>query len=127
MARVVGRNGNVKVGASTIANITDWSFDYSRPDVDQTCMGDSNAVAAKGLANVSGTISGILDDGTAGGSALWASVIAGSAVTLELHIKSDGTEGFTGSAVLNFSAAMTVQGNGTFSVPYTGAGSWAAL
>lgn len=70
MARYHGKNGRVYCASTgsgaavDIGNVSDWSIDMPRDEVDTTSMGDANATAVYGHRRPKITLSGFWDDAT---------------------------------------------------------------
>lgn len=97
-----GKDGNVQVGANTVADITSWSLDVSRDTHDVTAF-DSASVPWRefiaGLVGATGTLEGNLDmTDTNGQLALWNSLTSDTPLTLNLFL--DATHKFAASAYI---------------------------
>ena len=82
MATHHGKNGTVKVGANTVAEIKSWSLDESATTVADTAMGDSSESYIVGTTDASGSITCHWDETDTTGQG---AMTAGASVTLNLY------------------------------------------
>ena len=118
MAQLVGKNGFVDIGGSTIAGIREWKIDKTYDVIDVTAFSDAGTLAAKdkmtGLYQWSGSFSGNHTDAVS-------YALTGASVTLKLYI--NNTEYYTGSAYITGShPAVTVDGEAVTAYDFTGTG-----
>lgn len=99
MAKIKGRDGTVKVGASTIAEIKDWSLEETASTDDGTTINDTHAQRDAGLISWSGSVNCFYDPSDTTGQDY---LTAGSTVTLNLYPGGDtsGQEERTGTAIV---------------------------
>ena len=130
MARITGKNGQVKQGATVIANITDWSLDAKIPTADATAMGDAFATKLSLIRDWSGQIKGnygnaeeatlLLD------SSFFAATTSGGAtsgkVTVSLYPDAAATECFTGDCYIDFALSADKAKTNEFTAKLTGTG-----
>ena len=97
MAALVGYNGNVKIGANTVALMDSWELSPTANVMDITSFGNAWKVKLSGLKDWTAKVSGQYDlTDTNGQMALWPAFLNGTTVSLELDV--DGTHKFTGTA-----------------------------
>jgi hypothetical protein len=100
MATHHGKDGTVKVGANTVAEIMSWSLDESADTVEDTAMGDSAKSYIVGTTDASGSMECHWDEtDTTGQGAL----TVGSSVTINLYPEGadTGDTYATGTALIN--------------------------
>ena len=127
MAIDKGWRGAVKVGASTVAQINEWTLDMSMDALEFTNFGSTyDREFMPGLRSFSGSFSGYSEDTDACQHALLAEFTtdtdAPAVVTLSLL--TSAANGFTGSAVLTgITRGAVADGLQTFSATFQLAGS----
>lgn len=102
MATHWGNEGLVRVGAATVAEVTEFEFTQSVAVVDDTAMGDQwkTHITGSGIKEWSGSLTCHWDEtDTAGQEAL----VVGSSVTLQLHPEGNTT----GDKYWNGTASIT--------------------
>lgn len=129
MARLSGKNGQIKVGGSVIAIITDWSLDAKIPLADATAMGDQFAQKLSLIREWSGQIKGVYGNAAEQiavlNSFLNATTDGGAtsgSVTLDLYPDAAATEKFSGSVYIDFSLAVDKAKSNEFTGKFTGTG-----
>lgn len=129
MARITGKNGQVKVGSDTIANITDWSLDLKIPLADATAMGDTFEAKLSLIRSWSGQVKGeygnaaeavdflnsFLNATTSGGA-------TSGKVTVYLYPDASTAEVFSGDCYIDFSLAVDKAKANEFTAKITGTG-----
>lgn len=118
MATYQGFNGNVKVGSSAVAEISEFSLSISRDTVETQSFGDTWKEMTSTLASWSGSFRGRWDmTDTNGQVALQSALTGGTAVSLSLLTASGKT--YSGTAFvtgINVGASVdgVVEGDFTF-------------
>ena len=119
---VTGTGGAVKLGASKVAELSNWSLDLGADDVDVTSF-DSNGWKEylAGLKEWSGSIEGNLKtDDTNGQKAILAAWLAGTKLTFTFEVSTGVT--FQGDALVKPSIEVPVDDKASFSCDITGTG-----
>ncbi len=100
MAELAGKGGSVKVGANTVAGISNWSLDPTMNTAEITALGDSAKSHIATIYEWSGSLEGSYraHDDTNGQIALQTAFLAGTPVTLNLYV--DSTHYYSGSAII---------------------------
>lgn len=129
MARITGKNGQIKIGASVIAFITDWTLDLKIPVSDATAMGDQFAQKLSLIREWSGQVKGIYGNAAESvdimNSFFNATTDGGptsGAVTLVLYTDAAAAEKWSGSAYLDFSLTVDKSKTDEFTAKATGTG-----
>lgn len=129
MARITGKNGQVKVGGSVIAIITDWAIDLKIPIADATAMGDQFAQKLSLIREWSGTISGHYGNAAEQvailNSFLNATVDGGAtsgSIAVDLYPDAAATEKFSGNVYADFSLKVAKDKTNEFTAKITGNG-----
>ncbi len=100
MPASAGRNGNVKIGANSVAEINKWSLNISADKIPVHKFGDQWQNFLASLRGATGSLSGNWDmTDTNGQVALQNAVLAGNPVTLDLY--TNATNKYSGSALLD--------------------------
>lgn len=111
---VHGRAGRIYVGlasgtaeAQAVANLTEWTMDFSVDDVEVTTFGDSNKVYVAGLPDASGSFSGFFDTASA---QLYTAATDGAARRFYLYPSTPATAGpyWFGTGIFDFSVQTSV-------------------
>ncbi len=106
MANHKGSEGVAKIGASTIAEIKDFSLSETAETIDDTSMGDSARTKQVGLTSASGSMTAFWDETDTSGQG---AMTVGASVTLNLY-----PEGATtGDAYATLTALITEKGVST--------------
>jgi len=117
MAVYKGYSGNIKVGTSTIGEMSEWTLDVSADIVDTSAFGDEWKKKTSTQKDWTGSCTGRLDPGDAGQTAL----AIGSEVTLNFYV--DATHYFSGAAVVeSISRSAAVADLVTVTFNFTGNG-----
>jgi predicted secreted protein len=119
---ITGTGGSVKLGASKVAELSNWSLDLGADDVDVTSF-DSNGWKEflAGLKEWSGSIEGNLKtDDTNGQKAILAAWVAGSELTFTFEVSTGVT--FQGDALVKPSIEVPVDDKASFSCDLQGTG-----
>lgn len=129
MARITGKNGQIKVGGSTVAIITDWSLDAKIPLADATAMGDQFAQKLSLIREWSGQVKGVYGNAAEQvsilNSFLNATTDGGATsgqVAIELYPDAAATEKFAGNAYIDFSLSVDKAKANEFTGKFTGNG-----
>ena len=122
MAVHTGREGTVKVGANTIAEIRSFSIEESHDAIEKTAMGDSYRSFSTGLLSWSGSIECWWDETDTNGQG---ALDVGASVTLNLYPEgaTTGDIYYSGTALISgktisasadgmVEASYSVQGSG---------------
>ena len=88
MSKIRGRDGTVKVGASTIAEIRDWALERSAATSDGTTINDEWAEKDVGIKSWGGSLNCFQDEADATGQA---ALEVGETVTLNFYPGGDGS------------------------------------
>lgn len=89
MATHHGKDGVVKIGANSVAEVTAFSYTYTAELAEDHAMGDSYKTRKPGMLDINGTLSCHYDPSDSTGQDV---LIAGAAVTLLLYPEDgDGT------------------------------------
>jgi len=100
MAKVIGRNGVVKVSSNTVAEVVGFSFDEQCAVIDDSALGDQELTYVAGDITRTGSIECHWDKSDSTGQG---ALDIGSTVTLVLQREGDDT----GDETLSFSAVIT--------------------
>lgn len=129
MARITGKNGQIKVGGNVIAIITDWSLDAKIPLADATAMGDQFAVKLSLIREWSGQVKGVYGNAAEQidilNSFLNATTDGGPTsgqVTLDLYPDAAATEKFSGNVYMDFALTVDKAKSNEFTAKFTGNG-----
>tara|TARA_Y100001968_G_C19015500_1_gene552627 strand:+ start:170 stop:559 length:390 start_codon:yes stop_codon:yes gene_type:complete len=123
MATHAGKNGLVKNGSNTVAEVRNWSLELSAETIEDTAMGDTARTYLSGLTSASASIDCFWDETDTNGQV---ALSPGSSVTLVLYPEgSDSSDTyFTGTAIVT-SKSITGSFDGmveaSISATYTGA------
>ncbi len=127
MARITGKYGQIKIGSTVIADITDWSLDMKTPVADATAMRDAFKKNLSLIREWSGTVKGWYGNASEQtltmGSFFAATTSGGAtsgAVTLVLYPDAATAENWSGSAYLDFSISVDVKKSDEFTAKFTG-------
>ena len=97
MARLHGKKGLVKIGESTVAAVSSFSYDETADSIDATAMGDTSKNYLGGLRDGSGSIEARYEStdyaSAKGQGDLLAALEAGTGVIVDLQLDSDVTSG----------------------------------
>lgn len=129
MARITGKNGQIKIGSTVVAGITDWSIDLKIPIADATAMGDVMASKLALIREWSGQVKGVYGNAseqtlilsswvaatTSGGS-------TGGQVTLVLYPDAATAENWSGAAYLDFALNVDKAKTNEFTAKAAGTG-----
>lgn len=124
MAALAGREGSVRIGANTVAEIDQWTLDVGIDVTEATDFGDTWKEFITTLRGATGSFRGRFDPAdTNGHVALQTEFLTGgSGVTLRLYV--NGSNYYTGTALLTgVSKEASVSGlvNATYNFTVTGA------
>jgi hypothetical protein len=128
MARLAGRNGEVKVtiGAATavVVPMASYSVNMETEMIDATNFGDTNKVEIRGLPSLSGDFSGFYE--TAASYHLFAAAQSDEIIQLSIALDKIGypTLLIDGPANLSASLNQTVNGAIEVSGSFSASGSW---
>lgn len=125
MAALVGKGGNVKVGAAVVAELSDWSLDIDADTLDDTSFGSDWKTYLQGLKSWTGSLKGRWDiaTDTTGQAALQAAILGGTSVTLALDVDATTPHGYTGTAfVKKMAFGSNVKDLITFQCDFDGSG-----
>lgn len=129
MARITGKNGQVKVGGSVIAIITDWSIDLKIPLADVTAMQDQFAQKASLIREWSGQIKGVYGSAAEQvailNSFLNATTDGGATsgqIAVDLYPDGAATEKFSGNVYADFALSVDKAKANEFTAKITGNG-----
>tara|TARA_R110000744_G_scaffold234426_1_gene352238 strand:+ start:694 stop:1083 length:390 start_codon:yes stop_codon:yes gene_type:complete len=100
MANHKGSEGLVKIGADTIAEVKDWSFDETADTTEDTTMGDAARTRKSTLTSASGSINAFWDETDTTGQG---AMTAGSEVSLVLQPEGSAT----GDTIYSVTAIIT--------------------
>lgn len=119
---VAGKGGLVKIGANTVAEISNWSLDLGADDIDITSFDSAGKKEfLAGLTEWSGSFEGnYKSDDTNGQKAIIAAWAAGSSVELTLQVSAGVT--FVGDAYVKPSIEVPVDDKASFSCDFQGTG-----
>jgi predicted secreted protein len=123
MAVLAGKSGSAKVGANTVASISNWSLDPTMNTAETTALGDSAKTHIATIYEWSGNLEGMLrvHDDTNGQTALQTAFLAGTPVTLNLYV--DSTHYYSGSAIIkSMPVKVSVEDKVTISFAFQGSG-----
>ena len=103
MANVHGMVGNVKIGASSVTDIEEWSGTYINNFVDKNVLQASSTNQVAGQHSMTGTIRVLYDSSDANGQvAMMTAVTGGTSVLLRLYEDAAGN--------FNFAAHLEMEG-----------------
>ena len=130
MARITGKNGQIKQGTTVIANITDWSLDAKIPIADATAMGDAFATKLSLIREWAGQIKGVYGNAAEAtlllDSSFFAATTVGGATSgkVTLHLMPDAAtaEDLSGDAYLDFALSVDKSKPNEFTAKFTGTG-----
>lgn len=122
MATYVGYGGSVKVGTSTVAEISEWSLDIDADTQETATFGSQWKTYVITTKSWSGSIKGRWDmTDTAGQKALQDALLGGTTVTLNLYI--DNAKRYTGTAIITkISPSVTADGVAEVTFNFQGSG-----
>jgi len=130
MARISGKNGQLKLDGSVIASIFDWKLDAKIPLADSTAMQDQYHQKLSLIREWAGSAEFRWEPGV--NASLFTSTFAAATtdgghqsgkVTLDLYPDENATEKFTGDAFCDFSLKVPHAGVVDGTVTFTGTGS----
>lgn len=123
MAKITGEGGYVKEASTTLAEIKEWDLNVATDVYDGSIIGDNWKENVAGLRSLTGTVMGwwyITDTGQA---ALQTAALGGT--TLALHLSANGTNEYTGTAIINqIQIKSPVNGIVEVQFSFTSSGSW---
>lgn len=129
MARITGKNGQIKVGGNVIAAITDWSLDLKIPLAQATAMGDTFAQNLSLIREWSGQIKGYwgsAEEQLAIMNSFFNATTAGGPtsgqIAVELFPDAAGTEKYAGNCYADFSLVVDKGKANEFTAKITGNG-----
>lgn len=125
MAAIVGKGGNVQVGAVTVAELDDWTLDIDADTLEDTSFGDDWKTYLQGLKAWTGSLKGRWDvaTDTNGQGALQAAILGGTSVTLALNVDSTTPHGYSGTAFIKkIAIGANVKDLITFQADFDGSG-----
>ncbi len=131
MARITGKNGQIKIGGSVIATITNWTLDAKIPLADATAMGDQFWQKLSLIREWSGDVKGVYGNAAEQISILNSFLNAttdggptSGSVTIALYpdATSPATENFSGSCYMDFSTGADKSKTNEFTAKFTGTG-----
>lgn len=129
MARLTGKNGQIKVGGNVIASISDWSLDMKVPTADATAMADPFASKLSLIREWSGTIKGPYDNAAAHiailNSFINATTSGGAtsgSITVDLYPDASTLEKWSGDCYVDFSLVVDKSKVNEFTAKITGTG-----
>jgi hypothetical protein len=122
-----GYKGQVMVAGVAVASVSKWALSMPADRAKVTAFGDAHHKYVQGLRDIKGTISGFIDldaSSPAEGNAPFLDACESSTpVVLKLVPDSDtATDFWTGSAVLDVSVEVSVEGAVSFSGTFAAAG-----
>ena len=122
MSLTKGRDGTVKVGSNTVAEVKDWALEESAETIDGTVLNSTSKVVSDGLKSWSGSLNCFWDSSDTNGQEALA---VGASVTLALYPGGDssGKTEYTGTAIItgisrsgsnggNIEASFSFEGTG---------------
>ena len=119
MATHAGREGLVKVGGNTLAEVRSFTLDISGEVIEDTSMGDSFRSYKAGLGSYTASVECFFDETDAAQNAL----DVGSSLTLELYPEgaASGDTYFTGTVIVT-GKSVTSSFDGMVEVAFTAQG-----
>ena len=123
MANHAGKEGLVKVGSATVAEVRSWTLNTSAETIEDTAMGDTARTYLAGLTSADASVDVFWDEADSAGQTALA---PGSSVTLVLYPEgaTTGDTYYTGTALVT-SKSITGSFDGmveaSISATYTGA------
>ena len=123
MANHAGKEGLVKVGSATVAEVRSWTLNTSAETIEDTAMGDTARTYLAGLTSADASVDVFWDEADSAGQTALA---PGSSVTLVLYPEGGDTGDtyYTGTALVT-SKSITGSFDGmveaSISAQYTGA------
>tara|TARA_R110000803_G_scaffold52240_4_gene107555 strand:- start:9680 stop:10069 length:390 start_codon:yes stop_codon:yes gene_type:complete len=123
MANHAGKDGLVKVGSATVAEVKSWSLNTSAETIEDTAMGDTARTYLPGLTSADASLDVFWDETDSAGQTALA---PGASVTLVLYPEgsASGAVYYTGTAIVT-SKSTTGSFDGmveaSISAQYTGA------
>ena len=129
MANHAGKEGLVKVGSATVAEVKSWSLNTNADTIEDTSMGDTARTYLVGLTSADASLDVFWDETDSAGQTALA---PGASVTLVLYPEgaSSGDTYYTGTAIVT-SKSTTGSFDGmveaSISAQYTGAVSTATV
>lgn len=124
MAVLAGKDGSVKIGANTVAEIDNWSFDAGFDLADTTAFGESWKRQNSTLGGCTGSFSGRHDMSDTAQDALQTAVLTGATVALSL-LTVTGDRVYSGNAFVRFSPKADVSSTVDVDYSFTVTGEWA--
>jgi len=114
MAGISGVNGNITFANALGGNIKSWTANFTRAAVDISAFGGATRNRAVGIIDVTGSMTGSLDDSTSPTVAFTGNT---AAATITLTAESGKTLAFP-VIVDSFTVGVAVDGEATFSANY---------
>lgn len=108
MAKYNGKDGVIKVGANTLANLRAWSFEESAPTIDAGVCGEAFQDQRVGIPGNSGTVSALLDPADTAQDAL----AVGSQVTLQMYPEGSSGGDYYYQVTANITSRSVAQDRG---------------
>lgn len=98
---LAGKGGKVMIGINNVADIANWSLDIGANMLEDTALGDDWKTFLTGLKEWSASAEGswVINTDTNGQTSLQNSFLAGTSVTLNLHV--DATNYYQGTAYIS--------------------------
>jgi hypothetical protein len=127
MARYHGKNGRVYLGtthtgaASSLGDVSDWSFDMTRDKVDVTSMGDANKTYVFGFKDVNGKLSGFWNSAV---DSLFTAADLDDSVQMFIYPNSGDTKYWYGYVFIDVSLSSGVSAAVKTSCNFAAAGTW---
>ena len=130
MARIHGRRGQLLMdpaGGTTYAAVGDinqWTLNLTKDKVDATAFGDTNKIKLVGLPDFSGTFGGFWNSASSG-PIIFDAILGDIAVGLKLVMSTlEATNFFSGTAFLDGSITVDVNGAVATSGTFDAASNW---
>lgn len=114
MAGISGVNGNIAIGGAIGGIIKSWTANFTRASTDITGFTNATRNRAIGIIDVTGSMTGSLDNGTSPTVAFSGNTAAGS---LTLTAESGNTLVFN-AIIDSFTVGVAVDGEATFACNY---------
>lgn len=130
MARITGKNGQIKIGGTVVASIFDWTLEAKIPVADATAMRDDYKTKLSLIREWAGTAQARWEPGV--NNELFTSTFANATtdgghqsgkITLDLYPDENSNEKFSGDAFADFDIKVGFDKEVDASIKFTGTGS----
>lgn len=125
MATHLGKEGVIKVGSETVAEVRSWALNTTVETVDASCLGDDWKIHKPTQKSWHGSLSCFWDESDSQGQG---ALVIGETVTLQLYVEQATLPSFSGTALITgvdytgshnglVEASIAFQGSGALEMP----------